>query len=184
MSMGETLQVLNGMVRDGVISNYAIGGAVAALNYIEPTVTEDLDILISFEDQAASLLVTLGPIVDYLAAAGYSQWEKEGLIVEGWPVQFLPAADALDQEALEQAEELEDEFGSGKVVPTRILTPEHIVATALRTGRTKDFLRIDAFLTQGVVNLASLKSVLMRHGLAGKWNAFCLKSGRSDPFAV
>ena len=36
------------MEADGVIGRYAIAGAVAAYNYIEPTLTEDLDILVSF----------------------------------------------------------------------------------------------------------------------------------------
>ena len=63
VSIGKTLQVLNQMVADGIVEQYAIAGAVAALNYIEPSVTEDLDILISFEIQPASSLVTIGPIV-------------------------------------------------------------------------------------------------------------------------
>jgi hypothetical protein len=70
MSIGKTLQVLNQMVADGIVEQYAITGAVAALNYIEPSVTEDLDILISFEIQPASSLVTIGPIVGYMASKG------------------------------------------------------------------------------------------------------------------
>jgi hypothetical protein len=65
---------------------------VAALNYIEPTVTEDLDILVSFDRERKSGLVTLGPIVGYLAEAGYQEWRNEGVLVGGWPVQFLPVA--------------------------------------------------------------------------------------------
>jgi hypothetical protein len=70
MSIGKTLQALNQMVADGIVEQYAIAGAVAALNYIEPSVTEDLDILISFEIQPASSLVTIGPIVGYMASKG------------------------------------------------------------------------------------------------------------------
>ena len=42
----------------------------AAYNYIEPSVTEDVDILIALEStpQAQSGLVTLGPILSYLKA--------------------------------------------------------------------------------------------------------------------
>ena len=40
------LQVINGMVVDGIIQKYVVAGVVAALNYIEPTVTQDLDILV------------------------------------------------------------------------------------------------------------------------------------------
>jgi hypothetical protein len=37
MSMAETLTVLTKLVQDGIIDAYAIAGAVAAYNYIEPT---------------------------------------------------------------------------------------------------------------------------------------------------
>ena len=184
MSMGDTLKVLNDMVTDGVIDNYAIAGAVAALQYIEPTVTEDLDILISFEDQSQSGLVTLGPIVGYLESKGYSKWEKEGLLIEGWPVQFLPVSDALDEEAIRSAETIEDDFGSSGLVSTRVLTAEYIVTTALRTGRSKDYLRINAFLDQSVVDLNALKIVLERHNLMDEWETFCQKAGLSDPLAA
>ncbi len=42
MSTGKTLTVLNQMVADGIVRQYAITGAVAGLTYIEPGVTEDL----------------------------------------------------------------------------------------------------------------------------------------------
>jgi len=68
------------MEADGVIGRYAIAGAVAAYNYIEPAVTDDLDILVSFREarhQAASGLITLAP---------------KGVVIADWPVQFLPIA--------------------------------------------------------------------------------------------
>src|SRR5271169_2932000 len=64
MSIKETLEIINVMEAEGVIDRYAIAGAVAAYNYIEPAVTDDLDILISFEEtphQAKTGLVTLAP---------------------------------------------------------------------------------------------------------------------------
>jgi hypothetical protein len=182
--IAKTLEVLNGMVAAGVLRRYAIGGAVAALNYIEPTVTDDLDVLISFDSSATSGLVTLGPIVPYLEAKGYTEWRNEGLVVEGWPVQFLPVSDALDLEALERAEIVEDLFGSGVVVSTRVITAEHLVATALKVGRSKDFLRIAAFLEQDAVDLHRLKDVVERHRLIDKWVSFCRKTGQPDPFAA
>ena len=49
MGMKQTLDVINRMEADGIIGRYAIAGAVAAYNYIEPAVTSDLDILVAFE---------------------------------------------------------------------------------------------------------------------------------------
>jgi hypothetical protein len=65
MAIKETLEIINAMEADGVIGRYAIAGAVAAYNYIEPAVTDDLDILIAFDEvphQAKTGLVTLAPI--------------------------------------------------------------------------------------------------------------------------
>ena len=42
--MEATLRVLNELERNGVISRYAIGGAVGAIFYTEPFLTYDLDI--------------------------------------------------------------------------------------------------------------------------------------------
>src|SRR5215471_7639289 len=99
MGMKQTLDVLNRMEADGVMSRYAIAGAVAAYNYIEPTVTEDLDILVSFDPMptaARTGLITLEPILNYLRQKGYSEFRKEGLVIEGWAVQFLPVENDLD----------------------------------------------------------------------------------------
>lgn len=184
MPMGRTIQILNDMVRDGVIDTYAIGGAVAAINYIEPVATEDLDILVSFADQRSSLLVTLGPITSYLAGLGYTEWKDEGLLIEGWPVQFLPISDALDNNALENAITFELEFGEMGTVPARILSPEFIVATAVRVGRPKDFVRINSFLEEDQVDIDLLEEVLDRHDLREKWASFCQKTGRDDPLGI
>ena len=109
------LQVINGMVADGIIQKYAVVGAVAALNYIEPTVTQDLDVLVSFDDLQSGPrgLVTLEPLISYLRNRGYTEFENEGIVIEGWPVQFLPVANDLDAEGLKQAVEVEVELGSG-----------------------------------------------------------------------
>jgi hypothetical protein len=71
--MKSTFRIINRMVADGVIGKYAVGGAVAALNYIEPTLTDDLDVSISVDhlaDQPRSGLVSLEPIFGYLRKAG------------------------------------------------------------------------------------------------------------------
>lgn len=185
MGMKQTLEVLNAMVDDGIISTYAIGGAVAAYNYIEATATDDLDILVSFDGSEFSTqsgLVTLGPIVGYLAGKGYTEWREEGIVIEGWPVQFLPVADDLDAEALDRAENIELEINPTEgAVPTRVLTPEYVVATGLRVGRPKDRVRIAQFLEEEAVDIEALCDVLGRHGLSDKWNEFCTATGIDNP---
>ncbi len=74
MGMKQTLDVINRMEVDGIIGRYAIAGAVAAYNYVEPTVTEDVDILMAFDSghRVQMGLITLGPILSYLKDKGYS----------------------------------------------------------------------------------------------------------------
>ncbi len=177
------LQVINGMVADGIIQKYAVVGAVAALNYIEPTVTQDLDILVSFDDlqSAPSGLVTLEPLISYLRNRGYTEFENEGIVIEGWPVQFLPVANDLDAEGLKQAVEVEVELGSGSApIKIAVLTAEHIVATALKVGRPKDRERILRFIDEKVVDLKLLREVLSRHNLLEAWSKLCAQTGLPD----
>jgi hypothetical protein len=91
MGMKQTIDVINRMEADGIIGRYAIAGAVATYNYVEPTVTEDLDVLVAFDRLPGKPgLVALGPILSYLGDRGYSEFRREGILIEGWPVQFLP----------------------------------------------------------------------------------------------
>ena len=136
MGIKQTLDVINDMEREGVINRYAIGGAVAAYNYVEAALTVDIDIFVSFEAESASGLISLAPILTYLRSRGYSDFRKEGVMVEGWPVQFLPVADALDDEALAKADPLEIKANGGRV-RAHVMKPEHLIALALRVGRPK-----------------------------------------------
>lgn len=183
MGMKETLGVLNAMEADGVISRYAIAGAVAAYNYIEPTLTEDLDILVYFgEGKSKSALVSLAPIFSYLKKNGYAEHIREGVAIGGWPVQFLPVASPLDEEALQKAKHVKVRVG-GEDVLARVLLPEHIVATAVSVGRPKDLSRIDEFLRRKAVNVSRLCKVLTTHGLHEKWSAICRRLGVPNPCA-
>lgn len=60
MALRKTVEVVAKLAERGVIERYAIAGAVAALNYIQPTLTEDLDILVStahFETRPSGLIL-------------------------------------------------------------------------------------------------------------------------------
>src|SRR5262249_36103123 len=183
--MKQTLDVLNRMEADGAIDRYAIAGAVAAYNYIEPTVTDDLDILLSFASSPTAPqpgLITLAPIFGYLPPKGYSEFRKEGLVIEGWAVQFLPVANDLDAESLAEAENVEIQINAQEgSVRTRVLRPQHLVATALRVGRPKDLIRVAQFLEAQAVDVWALCDVVDRHGLEGAWTAFCRRAGIADP---
>lgn len=56
-------------------------------------------------------------------------------------MQFLPPHGGLEQEAL--ADAVKTDFEG---IPTSVLSAEHLVAIALKTGRGKDYARIVMFL--------------------------------------
>lgn len=164
--MKATLEVINQMQADSVIGKYAIGGAVGATFYLEPSATLDLDIFVTFKKESGNLLVSISPIYNYLTARGYKT-ENEYIVIESWPVQFLPPSDALEEEALEQAVQTRlDE------IPTWVMAAEHLVAIALKVGRPKDFNRILQFIEAGILDSKKLDAILARHGLLEKWETF------------
>jgi hypothetical protein len=181
--MRKTIEVIKKLAERGVFKSYAVAGAVAALNYIEPALTEDLDILISLVDfeSRKSGLILLTPIESALKEMGYTDRSDVGFIIEGWPVQFLPAASALDEEALDRAIEIEIDSTGQPPLKVRCLRAEHLVAIAVKVGRLKDLARVQAFLEVKAVDLSALKDVLTRHGLLDSWRSFCFKAGIENP---
>jgi hypothetical protein len=167
--MKRILEVIHRMQAEGVIGKYAIAGAVGATFYLEPSATLDIDILVALPGPGGSSLLSLGPLYNYLTSHGYKA-EKEYIFIEGWPVQFLPPRDLLDEEALQEAVATEVEG-----LCTWVITSEHLVAMALKTGRAKDFARILQFVESGVLDPAKLNQVLERHGLLEKWGQFEVK---------
>lgn len=156
--MKATLAVLNELERQGIVRRYGIGGAMAAMFYVEPIVTYDMDIFVVLP--TSSRLLTLTPIYDALRQRGYEP-EGECIVIEGVPVQFRPAYNPLGEEALEQAR-LVDVEG----VATRVLPLEHLIAMATQTGRRKDRARVQLLMCEGSVNPARLADICGRYGLA------------------
>src|SRR5689334_19761221 len=99
--MEATLRVLNELVERGVVERYAIGGAMAAMYYLEPFLTEDLDVF-CVTAASTSPLNPFAHVYEALRERGYS-FEGEFMMVEGVPVQFLPTTTELDREALDAA---------------------------------------------------------------------------------
>jgi hypothetical protein len=161
----ETLELINQMRADGVIGDYAIGGAVGATFYLAPAATADLDLFVTLPGQTG-LLVSLSPIFEYLRSRGCTE-QEEYIVAGDWPVQFLPLRNALHEEAMTQAIATNVEG-----VPTRVISAEHLVAIALETSRAKDHTRILQFLEQEAVDREGLKEIVERHGLSTKWDQF------------
>ncbi len=50
-----------------------------------------------------------------------------------------------------------------------MMSPEYLAAIMLDTGRIKDFLRINLFLENDLMNIKLLEEILERHNLSKKW---------------
>lgn len=171
--MKHALEVLNDLVKDQVVIDYAIGGAMGATFYLEPVLTMDLDVFVLFKDGESNLL-PLQPIYTNLAARGYlpDDHERECVNIEGTPVQFLPAYNKLLQEALMCAKRV-DYLGT----PTKVLSAEHLVAISVQTGRAKDQLRVLAFLESGSLDMDNLRDILVRYELCERWDLWTTSKG-------
>ena len=159
--MQAALRALNQLVTDHVIDRYAIGGAIGASFYMEATQTEDIDAFV-FLAPSTSGLLSLTPIYDALVALG-GIVEHEYVRFDEWPVQILPDINDLAREAIQSA--VETEYDG---IPTRVFTAEHLCAVALKTGRTKDYLRVAMFMEQNAVDLDLLGGILERHKLTAR----------------
>lgn len=168
MDLNKTIPVLNDMERLRVITRYAIGGAVAAFLYIEPGTTYDLDIFIAWEAPPGAF-ITLGPIYSFLLGRGY-KIDRENIVIEGWPVQFLPPGTKLVEEALNESVAIE--IGGE---PTRIFSKEHLMAICLETGRPKDYSRLVQFVEEGSPDIKRFMDIIERSGLLPKWERFKLR---------
>jgi hypothetical protein len=161
MAFASTLQALNAMKSDGVIEEYAVAGAMALVFWTEPVPTFDLDVLVLLPSPQGSL-VSLEGIYRWAAARGYAA-EREHVIVEGLPTQFVPAPDALAREAIAAAVEMDYEG-----VRVRVVRPEYLVGLYLQPGartakrRERAAMLLDAAgLDRGLVD-----EILRRHGLS------------------
>lgn len=164
--MKSTLEVINKMQASGVISRYAIGEAVGAIYYLEAITTQDIDIFVSIKSPPGKLIATLDPIYEYLKASGY-HFKGQHLQIEGWPVEFLPAEDPLCSDALLSAIEVEMDG-----TKTWVMSQEHLIAIAIKTGRPKDFLRLQQFVSLGTFDEEYLREIVNKHKLTSKWEEF------------
>jgi hypothetical protein len=154
--LADVLRAANGLASAGLIEDYALGGALAAIYYVEPFTTYDADIFFIPTDKG--LTAGIPAIYAHLQSQGW-QVEREHLLVRGFPVQFL-VAQGLTEEAVREAERFEFED-----VPAKVFRAEHIIAIAASVGRQKDKARIEQMLQQAELDKTRLEHILGRHKL-------------------
>jgi hypothetical protein len=154
--LAEVLRAANELVSASVIEDYALGGALAAIYYVEPFTTYDADIIFVASDQTLS--AGIPAIYSHLKSKGW-RVEHEHLMINDFPVRFL-AASGLTEEAVRNAQPIEYEG-----VPTKVFRPEYIIAIAASVGRHKDLARIEQLMSQTKIDKTLLDDILRRHNL-------------------
>jgi hypothetical protein len=154
--LADVLLAANELVAAGLIKDYALGGALAAIYYTEPFATYDVDIIFVATDKTSS--AGIPAIYSHLRAKGW-RVEGEHLLIKDFPVQFLPAH-GLTEEAVREAREIEYE-----AVPAKVFRPEYIIAIAASVGRYKDLARIEQLLEQAKIDKPLLDDILRRYNL-------------------
>jgi hypothetical protein len=154
--LADVLRAANELVSAGLIKDYALGGALAAIYYTEPFATYDADIIFISSDKTLS--AGIPAIYSHLQSKGWHVQRKH-LIIKDFPVQFL-AASGLTEEAVRKAKRIEYD-----AVPAKVFSPEYIIAIAASVGRHKDLARIEQLMTQAKVDRALLDDILRRHNL-------------------
>lgn len=158
--LSDVFKILNRLVADGVISEYAVGGAIAALFYAEPVDTQDLDVFILLpQSESGSGILLLGPLYSWLQAHGFVP--KDVFVdIYGVPTQFLISPGKLGDEAVKKARS-----HALDGVPVRVIAPEYLVAMWLEgsAASAKRVTRAAMLLEAEVVDRGRLKRILQKH---------------------
>jgi hypothetical protein len=162
--MKKVVQILNEMKARHVFDLYAIGGAMAATYYVEPFQTEDIDVMFCPVASEQNSLLLLASVYKFLGEKGF-EYEREMVLMYGYPVQFIPVYSPLVEEAVKEANTI---LVEGE--PLHVMSPEHLTAIMLATGRAKDYARIALFLESHAIALPKLMRILEHHNLSQKWN--------------
>jgi len=159
----KTLKIIKELKEKKVLKDFSIGGGIAALYYIEPLLTYDLDIL--FIPSKDSIDV-LAPIYQYLKEKGFKT-KREHVLIQGIPVQFIPVYSDLVKEAVQYSDEVK--YGR---IKTKVLGLEYLIAVMLQTNRPKDKERLIKVFEEAKIDLKLLKKILKKYGLYDKYIQF------------
>ena len=137
------------------------------MRWTEPFFTRDLDIfVIPKKEVAENEILVLTDIYDYLKFRGYDKWVGQWIITDGIPVEFIPAQ-GLEEDAVKNTVEVEYEG-----VKTKVITPEYLIASFLKTSREKDKIKIQMLLEQAEVDIGKLEEILTKYGLINEFRDF------------
>lgn len=162
MNLRTVIKAFDQLKSEGLITDFAIGGAMAAVFYTEPFLTYDVDVFIILPSPP-SLLLDLSPVYKRLREIGHMP-AGEYVQVGDTPVQILVPAGDLEAEALRDA--LVQSYDR---LPVKVFRLEHLLAIYLKVNRPKDRLKCQLFLDSGVLDTRRIEGIITRHGLQEQW---------------
>lgn len=163
-TLKDVAKLLNEMLEKSIISNYAIFGAVAQMRYTEAVMTMDMDVLVALPQDTGFNL--LSDIYSFCKSRSYLP-EGDAIRVADWPVQFIPAFSSLTEDAMLNAEVVEFDD-----ISIRVVTPVYLAVIALSVGRAKDYARILALIEEGVVTKDQIENLSLNYDLVNAWKIF------------
>ena len=158
-TLADVFRELNNLKAEGVVREYALGGATAVLFYAEPSRTYDVDVFVLLAPATISASEPLKGIYAWARMRGFAE-EAEHILMHGVPVQFLPAHNALAEEAVAHARTLEYDG-----VPVRVIGPEHLAALAFQAGGARRRERAWQLLESNSVDREKLRTLLAAHAI-------------------
>jgi hypothetical protein len=157
----DVLRLLEQLKAEGVVTDYAIAGAMAANFWDEAVATQDLDVVVILPPSSA-VLDPLRTIFDRLPDGSYPR-RGEHIEIAGVLVQFMPAWSALVATAVRHAHEGPYDPDDQSAPSLRIMTPTYLAAiwqseAGALTPRRRE--RIARFEEAGLLDGALLRQLL------------------------
>ena len=152
---------INRLRQEGTLLDYAVGGASAVPFHTEPVNTYDLDLFV-FLPHTSGTIISMAPLYSRLEELGYHP-HAEHVMIEGVPVQFLPAYNPLVEDAVRKAVTL-DYLG----VPVRVVSAEHLAALALQTGGARRISRVRLLRESPSFDEQTFLALLQHYGLTDR----------------
>lgn len=105
---------------------------------------------------------------------GFSEFDEEGLLIHGFPVQFLSVTPELETEALENAI-----LFAWEGHQVRVMRPEYLAAISIATGRPKDRARFVYLASLKTFDNVLFENILVAHNLLESGHQWKISLGLS-----
>ena len=161
-SLPKLIDILNELKEKNIIEEYVIGGASALLYYSTPHLTEDIDVFISIKQ--SSKVISFSSLYNYLKKNYNAKEEREYVLIDNNPIQFLVPEDKLTQEAFNHPNKVKIQ---GKTL--QLFSLEYLIAIMLYLNKPKYRERLRIVKEENNYNSKKLSDILKKYKLEEKW---------------